>query len=272
MHDKKKDTKVQTRRKSVKKKKGCFRPTLRCNREVDVNVRTVYRRMSQQSAFWWGCWPGLLCCSGFLYCSEIRQRVPLLYLNQWTFITRNTIYRMTVCRYPVGAKLCTRVTLSRYERGSVQRLSALHPWYISQSVCVGISPPRACHHVSNCLHLEIPINHSCSHQRVVSDSVFSSRVLNKTIRSWKEGCYTCKCLFIFKNIYPIVSSFPLSCWNLLWRFLICSKETENVKKQKCVSIMRCLPQLKVIKYYILCTCGCSFTTAFVAEQAQYSNH
>lgn len=32
-----------------------------------------------------------------------------------------------------------------------------------------------------------------------------------------------KCVFSF---YLIVSSFPLSCWNLLWRILICSNETE----------------------------------------------
>lgn len=33
------------------------------------------------------------------------------------------------------------------------------------------------------------------------------------------------------DFYLIVSSFPLSCWNRLSRFLICSSETEKVKRQ-----------------------------------------
>lgn len=33
------------------------------------------------------------------------------------------------------------------------------------------------------------------------------------------------------DFYLIVSSLPLSCWNLLWRFLICSSETEK-REQK----------------------------------------
>lgn len=32
--------------------------------------------------------------------------------------------------------------------------------------------------------------------------------------------------------YLIVSSSPLSCWNLLWRFLICSSETEKKQNTK----------------------------------------
>lgn len=44
----------------------------------------------------------------------------------------------------------------------------------------------------------------------------------KTTCSWAHMCRHSSWAF-----YLIVSSFPLSCWNLLWRFLICSSETEE---------------------------------------------
>lgn len=80
---------------------------------------------------------------------------------------------------------------------------------------------------------EIPtIHHSCHH--AVSNFIFSGckgwMVSNKTTCSWPAELWACAGTSYYFHVfiyYLIVSSFPLRCWNLLWRFLICSSETEK---------------------------------------------
>lgn len=137
---KKKDTKVETRQSS--QKVNFVLQTWAC----DMNIRTFYQRMRQQSAFWWGCWPGLECCSGLLYCSEISRSVPLLKPANF----HNTEHYFT--EWPSAG---TRVSLSGYEWVCVCGCVCSDCQFCMHDIfpCVGISSPRARLHVSNCLHL-----------------------------------------------------------------------------------------------------------------------
>lgn len=85
---------------------------------------------------------------------------------------------------------------------------------------------------------EIPTSHHSSHQTgCISALVVSAKgeyFLVKPLAPEKQT-FTNKNKTKQKNIYLIVSSFPLNCWNLLWRFLICSNETEEKRTIKYVS-------------------------------------
>ena len=100
----------------------------------------------------------------------------------------------------------------------------------AQCVCVCIRSACVCHHMSLvCAHArDTRYTYNSSLQPPSRCYFIFSGDRRGWMASMKTTCsWTHMCRHSSWTFYLIVSSFPLSCWNLLWRFLICSSETEE---------------------------------------------
>lgn len=171
----------------------------------------------------------------YLLCTTF---VPHFFLKgrNLLFITASMpLWQFCVCLY-MNECVCT-VCVSALGAWCIDilYLPNVSAFALVQRACVTI----CCLFVSVLEIPEIPTIHHSSHQAGSISSLVSSAKAE-----WfpliphpadRQSFGTCAGL----TFYLIVSSFPLSCWNLLWRFLICSDETGKKKKANTNNVKVC---------------------------------